>query len=551
MYEFLGIPYAEPPTGYLRFKNPLPLETSWKGVLKTQKYREACPQVKEKPYSEDCLYLNVWVPSNTSRSLKDVMVYFHGGAFTQGSASKEESNATILAAVGDVIVVTVNYRLGFLGFFVSNDEIHSNMGLRDQQLALKWVSDNIVYFGGNPESVTLFGHSAGSISISLHAVNPVSSRLFKRAILQSGSPNFLRPMSLLSSQTRSLTFSQFLNCSSASDTGITKEAFSCLKALSPEILLSFGAKEKLHSLILPTPVFGDSFLASSVSKLLSRAIKSGVKESRIIPLNAIMIGFEGNEGNLFVRSQLPEVFKENKKDGSKRHHKKNHEDEKSSSLEKNEEKERLKDSEEDSIGKDLSYSSALKVLQQLYASKHLSREDISSIGSEYFPLPLNMTSDEFKDAIARSYGDLYVYCPSLFLADSYERFIEAAGKEIQDIDEKDEATQTQPRESDKSRRVFMYLKESRMSYKPYTKRCPGVCHGEEIPYVFGHPFLSHRDEDHDNKKNEDSVEGNSDSYSEADRRFSLRIMKAWTDFARTGLVKSSFSPLTLLKQKRV
>lgn len=506
VYEFLGIPYAEPPTGSLRFKNPQPLEHSWKGVLATQEYKEACPQLKQKPYSEDCLHLNVWVPANCSlsQSLKDVMVYFHGGAFVQGSASKEESNGSVLAAVGDVIVVTVNYRLGFLGFLVSGDEVNSNMGLRDQQLALKWVHDNIGFFGGNANSVTLFGHSAGSISVSLHAVNPVSSRLFHRAILQSGAPNFNRPTSLFSSQARSLAFSQFLNCSSPSDTGISQESLSCLKALSLDILLSFGAKEPMHSPILPTPVFGDSFLSSPVSKLLSNAIKSGVKESGITPLDAIMIGFEANEGNLFVRSQLPKIFKSMKEGGPKMMQENKH----------------AKNNVEKEQSNDLSYSTALKVLQDLYASKHLSQNDISSIASEY--LSLNMTSDLFKDNIARSYGDLYVYCPSLFLADSFSRLIQAASKETDNGN--DEATQRSRKERKRSskERVFMYLKESKMSQKPHFKKCPGVCHGEEIPYVFGHPFLSMK------------ASRREENYSEADKLLSLRMMKAWTDFARDG-----------------
>ena len=493
VYEFLGIPYAVPPTGSLRFENPQPLETSWKGILPVKNYKDACVQNKDKPDSEDCLHLNIWVPSsNKSEDLKDVMVYFHGGAFNMGSASRPESNGSALATVGNVIVVTVNYRLGFLGFFMGEDAVNSNMGLRDQQLALKWVQDNIVYFKGNPKSVTVFGHSAGAISISLHIVNPVSSTLFHRAILQSGAPSFLRPQNILASQARSLSFSQFLNCSSDRETGITKEALKCLKSLSPDIIKTYGKEEKLHSTILPTPVFGDSFLSKPVSKILMEALKL---DSGITPVD-IMIGFESNEGNLFVRSQQPKIFKESKRKGDSK--------------------------EEKDKDNTLSYDSSLKVLQHLLSSKNLPQEDISLVSSHYLH-PRN-TSHALKVLIARSYGDLYVYCPSLFLAESYSKFLEAVAGESKEGKEENEAMHQSHsvRRSNGKKNVWMYLKESRMSSKPYNKKCPGVCHGEEIPYVFGHPFLFSSSNDKGNK------------YSEADKHLSLEIMKMWTDFARDG-----------------
>lgn len=351
VYEFLGIPFAVPPKGSLRFENPQPLETSWKGILPVAKYKDACVQNKDKPDSEDCLHLNVWVPSSSkSEDVKDVMVYFHGGAFNFGSASRPESNGSALATVGNVIVVTVNYRLGFLGFMMGEDTVNSNMGLRDQQLALKWVQDNIAYFKGNPKSVTVFGHSAGAISISLHMVNPVSSTLFHRAILQSGDPSFLRPQSILTSQARSLSFSQFHNCSSHTETSVTKEALKCLKSLSPDIIKIYGEEEKVHSIILPTPVFGDSFLSKPVSKTLMDALKL---DSGITPVD-VMIGFEGNEGNLFVRAQQPKVFKESKRKSDSKGEK-----------------------DKDNI---LSYDSSLKVLQHLLSSK-MPQEDISLVSS--------------------------------------------------------------------------------------------------------------------------------------------------------------------------
>ncbi|KAK3084982.1 hypothetical protein FSP39_022366 [Pinctada imbricata] len=194
---FLGIPYAEPPVGNLRFAKPVE-KVPWKPtVLKALKFGASCPQPKSflRRYSlgnnydrfdEDCLYLNIYSPTNlTSPGTKyPVMVWIHGGSYKFGSGT--EYDGRVLSQKG-VVVVTMNYRLGALGFLSTDDnEATGNQGLLDQVLALEWIQQNIESFGGNAAKVTIFGQSAGGGSVSLHTFSPLSRGLFRSVIPQSG-----------------------------------------------------------------------------------------------------------------------------------------------------------------------------------------------------------------------------------------------------------------------------------------------------------------------------------------------------------------------------
>ena len=196
MRIFLGIPYAAPPVGELRWKPPQEV-ASWSQVRNSTDFGPSCPQPKQHDsgkFSEDCLYLNVWTNAEPLEKRLPVMVWIHGGAFNFGSSSQPEYNGKNLAPKG-VVVVTINYRLGPLGFLVhpllSKESVHGtsgNYGLLDQIAALKWVQKNIAAFGGNPDRVTIFGQSAGSRSVSLLLISPMSAGLFHRAIAESGGP---------------------------------------------------------------------------------------------------------------------------------------------------------------------------------------------------------------------------------------------------------------------------------------------------------------------------------------------------------------------------
>lgn len=191
--QFRKIPYAFPPVGPLRFQKPQPFG-SWDETLEGRDFGPSCMQghsaffadVPNKDLSEDCLFLNIYVPSDASpNGSLPVMVWIHGGAFLYGQGMFY--NASNLASVANVVVVTLNYRLGLLGFFTLNDPVaRGNYGIYDQILALQWIKDHIVSFGGDPISITIFGESAGGISTSLLSLIPSNKGLFKRVISQSG-----------------------------------------------------------------------------------------------------------------------------------------------------------------------------------------------------------------------------------------------------------------------------------------------------------------------------------------------------------------------------
>ena len=182
---FRGIPYALPPVGALRWREPQPVK-SWSGVRAATQSGPNCAQIPVfvpdalKVTKEDCLYLNVWTPAWPSRSRTPVMVWIPGGGNYAGGTTFDTFEGQSLARHG-VVVVTLNYRLGVFGFF-SNPELtresphhaSGNQGLLDQIAALRWVQDNIAAFGGDPENVTVFGESAGSIDISVLMTSPLS-----------------------------------------------------------------------------------------------------------------------------------------------------------------------------------------------------------------------------------------------------------------------------------------------------------------------------------------------------------------------------------------
>ncbi len=196
---FLGIPYAQPPVGDLRWKAPVPA-AKWEGVRKATEFGAHCLQgnpygdmvFRDSGGSEDCLSLNVWAPSNPSSKKLPVMVWIYGGGFVAGSTSEGRQDGTRLAQQ-DVIVVSMNYRLNIFGFLVhpelakeSGHGASGNYGLMDQLLALHWVHDNIAAFGGDPGNITIFGESAGSFSVSAQMASPLTKGLINKAIGESG-----------------------------------------------------------------------------------------------------------------------------------------------------------------------------------------------------------------------------------------------------------------------------------------------------------------------------------------------------------------------------
>ena len=249
---YLGIPFAAPPVGDLRWRPPAPV-TPWEGVKAVTEYGATCPQAQKgsEPslpgvpalnMSEDCLYLNVWTPTQNASARLPVMVFFYGGGFTGVEGSMPMYNGTTLAEKG-VIVVTTNYRLGALGFLAHPDldresphNASGNYGILDQQAALKWVQDNIVAFGGDPSRVTIFGQSAGTESVYIHLVSPGSRGLFSQAIVESG-PFWANGAIINATHPKDYAeqfgvgYAQSLGCSGL-------DAIACMRNLSPDALIT-------------------------------------------------------------------------------------------------------------------------------------------------------------------------------------------------------------------------------------------------------------------------------------------------------------------------
>ncbi len=193
--EFKGIPFAKAPVGDLRWREPLPT-MPWTGVRDATTFGAPCPQnAANRPMDgsqEDCLFLNLWTPDWPPAARKPVMVWMHGGGNYAGSSSNAAFNGESLARRG-VVLVSLNYRLGLLGFFAHSEltreskrHASGNYGLMDQIAALKWVRDNVATFGGDARNVTLFGQSAGAVDVNVLMTSPIAAGLFHKVIAESG-----------------------------------------------------------------------------------------------------------------------------------------------------------------------------------------------------------------------------------------------------------------------------------------------------------------------------------------------------------------------------
>jgi len=239
--SFRGIPYAAPPVGAARWQPPS-AAAHWNGLRDATAFAPHCPQGAS-PFglasqSEDCLYLNVYAPAKHSepeseekQGLSPVMVWLHPGAFLYGEGDDYDPRGLVKQGA---VVVTLNYRLGALGFmahpaFTSESGTSGNFGLQDQQAALRWVRSNIQAFGGDPANVTIFGESAGAVSVHAHMASPDSAGLFHRAIAQSGGYSLTQP-TLATAETEGKAFATAVGCAS--------QDAACLRAVPVATLLA-------------------------------------------------------------------------------------------------------------------------------------------------------------------------------------------------------------------------------------------------------------------------------------------------------------------------
>jgi para-nitrobenzyl esterase len=276
--EFLGIPYAAPPVGQLRWHAPEPA-ASWPGVRDATKPGPECPQAagaaaalgfggKVAPgSSENCLYLNVWVPDKLPAGGAPVMVWIHGGSYTTGSGADYDASYFMSRAAGPMIVVTVNYRLGALGFladqaFQAGSGDVGNYGLLDQQAALRWVQRNIGAFGGDPHRVTVAGESAGAISVCSLMAASGSAGLFRAALMESGGCESGAPRQR--AEQTGAAYAAKLGCADQASAG------ACLRALPLSKLIATSAPAGGWNLVSGTPFLPVSPVQALVAGKLTR-----------------------------------------------------------------------------------------------------------------------------------------------------------------------------------------------------------------------------------------------------------------------------------------
>ena len=288
---FKGIPYAKAPIGPLRFHPPQ--QITWRGHRNATKFGSVCPQKEELTGvlvgNEDCLFLNVYKPGNISSSSKvTVMVWIHGGAFVVGTSNYYIG--TVLAAKHNVVVVTMNYRLGILGFFNAKGAgIKGNFGLLDQVAALQWVKNHIASFGGDPNKVTIFGESAGSASVSLHLVSPLvrNQGLFIRAIAQSGVATNPWAAYHIKDDQLAKKFASLLGCTDMTN------MLTCLRGKSQAEVMQKQLSVNTTMPQLQTPNVDGHYL-------IELPWKQQMNDSLSFPNVDILLGFNEDEGTMFA-----------------------------------------------------------------------------------------------------------------------------------------------------------------------------------------------------------------------------------------------------------
>jgi para-nitrobenzyl esterase len=283
--EWLGIPYAEPPVGNLRWRPPVPKQP-WANLMDATSFGRHCLQEGDFAASEDCLFLNVYAPHmGSGKRLHPVMVWIHGGANAAGAG--DFYNPTPLVQAGGVVVVTLNYRVNVFGF-LANPSIDSeghpfaNYGIMDQQLALHWVRDNIGKFGGDPDNVTIFGQSAGGSNVATHLVSALSRGLFHKAIIQSGGWQIDTP-SLEESEARGAAFARQVGCET--------DTASCMRSLAGRTLLA-------HAGVVDTPSGG--FDQSTVDGVIITESKRTALKSGHVAKVPVLVGSNSDDGHYEV-----------------------------------------------------------------------------------------------------------------------------------------------------------------------------------------------------------------------------------------------------------
>ncbi|XP_062300303.1 acetylcholinesterase [Scomber scombrus] len=439
---FLGIPFAEPPVGKRRFRHPEP-KNQWNGVFPAITYPNACYQFVDTTYpgfpgmemwnpnrdmSEDCLYLNVWVPPSPRPHNLTVMVWIYGGGFYSGSSSLDVYDGRYLAHSETVIVVSMNYRIGAFGFLAlhGSSEAPGNMGLLDQRMALQWVQDNIHSFGGNPKQVTIFGESAGGASVGFHLLCPDSRPTFTRAILQSGVPNSpWASVSPAEARRRATLLGKLVGCNGGNDT----ELVDCLRSKTPQELIDQEWQ------VLPwSALFRFSFVPVVDGEVLPDTPEAMINSGNFKDTQ-ILLGVNQDEGSYFLLYGAPGFSKDN-----------------------------------DSLISREDFLEGLKL-----CVPHANDIGLEAVVLQYTDWMDENNGAKNRDAMDDIVGDHNVICPLVHFASSYAQHSALKANGVMNSG------------GNSQEGVYLYLFDHRASNLVWPEWM-GVIHGYEIEFVFGLPL---------------------------------------------------------------
>ncbi|KAK8750435.1 hypothetical protein OTU49_014826 [Cherax quadricarinatus] len=342
--SFYGIPFAKPPVGNLRYKKPVPVDP-WPGILDTVKLPHTCVQepfnyfpgfIGEQiwnpntPLSEDCLYLNIWAPARLREpgvEKTEVLVWIYGGGYMGGTTTLDIYDAHIMALTNNFIVTSMQYRCGAFGYlYLDMEDAPGNVGMYDQALAMKWIRDNIAFFGGNPDRITLFGESAGAGSIAVHLLSPVSSHLFDRAILQSGVIN--SPWSIMSADKAydiGLRLVDDVGCNASKINENPEMVMECMRRVDSATISLQQWNSYFGLLQFPsTPIVDGAFLPDDPLEMVKRKevkktevlIGSNLDEGTYFMLYDFLSYFNKDEATDLQRDKFLEIINEIFKDWS-------------------------------------------------------------------------------------------------------------------------------------------------------------------------------------------------------------------------------------------
>ncbi|OAF69668.1 hypothetical protein A3Q56_02597, partial [Intoshia linei] len=473
---FLGIPYANPPTGSLRFHRPQPI-SSWTNILSANKMPNSCYQNMDNFFgdfegssmwnpntkvSEDCLYLNIWTPYHTTlrryRNLP-VVIWIYGGGFYSGSTALNVYDSKILSTLNNIIVVTLNYRVNVFGFLsMDHEDAPGNVGMLDQLMALQWINDNIKVFGGDPNNITLMGESAGSVSVSLHLLSPLSQHLFNRAILQSGTAN-MNWATLSQQEAKQRTMELAINkikCHKTNNlnnnTLSNIDTFDKMEIIN--CLIRTPAQELIDKMWITKGILQFPFVPVVDGYFLMDKPKNLVKK-RQFKNCSILIGSNSNEASYFLIYELSNLLKLNTTS--------------------------------------MNYRQFVESLKSLF---------------NYHPKYPNEIKDYIFEAVKFQYTNWI---------DKNNKFANILNLDnaVSDAQFVCKVNDFADAYAQSGQNVYYYLFNHR-SDNHHWPIWMGVLHGDEILYTFGEPFKM------------------ASNYTKKDRLFSRKIMKYWSNFVKTG-----------------